>query len=819
LEEITNEEEAEDWLYSRDATADRTRLGDDTNLDAGVDWNAEGFTGSFDNVVIEAPSPPPVLVTIDRDTGSMTLESISGENFDINSLNFSSSSGSFNSDNWKSIAGNYDMAGDGSVDPNDDWTVTSQTATELSENTAGDGATITPGQTIDLGTNDVWLKSPFQDVRVELFDTGLGETVRGAISYTGDAILFADLNLDGDLNGLDWELFVAGYGSELDGLTAREAYLLADIITDFEHNAEDFIGFVEAYDEFNGEGAFAATIGVPEPSTATLAMLFGFSAVVLLGRGGTRIVGRAVPVCLALTVFLSIGQSARADLLAEYLFENGTTDTSPNGLDGILDPGFGGAPSVSGGVLNLTGAPLENMTVPLGALNPFDGSGDFTISMTFNTTGTGVEAGVLLFSSADNIEPANGDNHSMSIFIEPEGEIVYDNFFVGEVRIAPEFDVYDGSDHNLIVTYVAPEDLGDPEDPEPGTMFMNLDGDWLAVGEIAPNIPNISDNVVQAGSTLNDDFPFECFEGECFIQEFVGSMDNIRIYNENFAPGLLHAEVDRSSGDISFVGGEFARDIKFYEIRSEAGALVPSVWAENNLDAQGIDSEGGDIGQSWDALDGTADRLAEGFLIGSSLFDDDRSVSLGNAYNSALGSEDLEISAVTTDNDIIELSVEYFGEPTETSCDFNGDALCDTADIDQLQVEVFAGTNDPQFDLTGDGVVDTADRDLWLSIAATENGFAEAYLIGDANLDGSVGAADLNRVGLNWQMDSPNWSDGDFVIDGIVRAPDLNELAINWLGAIPVAAAAGKAVPEPASCHLILFVLLTLGKLRRLRQS
>ena len=68
-----------------------------------------------------------------------------------------------------------------------------------------------------------------------------------------------------------------------------------------------------------------------------------------------------------------------------------------------------------------------------------------------------------------------------------------------------------------------------------------------------------------------------------------------------------------------------------------------------------------------------------------------------------------------------------------------------------------------------------------------------------------VGSADLNRIGLNWQMDSANWSDGDFIVDGMVRAADLNQLAINWLGSIPLAAAAGEAVPEPASLYLILF--------------
>ena len=45
-------------------------------------------------------------------------------------------------------------------------------------------------------------------------------------------------------------------------------------------------------------------------------------------------------------------------------------------------------------------------------------------------------------------------------------------------------------------------------------------------------------------------------------------------------------------------------------------------------------------------------------------------------------------------------------------------------------------TNDSAYDLTADGAVDHSDLDQWLNDAATENGFAGPYLLGDANLDG-----------------------------------------------------------------------------------
>ena len=141
----------------------------------------------------------------------------------------------------------------------------------------------------------------------------------------------------------------------------------------------------------------------------------------------------------------------------------------------------------------------------------------------------------------------------------------------------------------------------------------------------------------------------------------------------------------------------------------------------------------------------------------------------------------------------------------ELPCDFNADELCDVADIDLLGKEILAGTNDPAFDLTGDNVVDIADQDRWRADAATENGWAEPYLPGDADLDGSVLVSDLNIVGTNWQQSPDPWGSGDFNVDGVVDVMDLNALALNWQESIPTAAAA--AVPEPSTILLLVFGL------------
>ena len=131
--------------------------------------------------------------------------------------------------------------------------------------------------------------------------------------------------------------------------------------------------------------------------------------------------------------------------------------------------------------------------------------------------------------------------------------------------------------------------------------------------------------------------------------------------------------------------------------------------------------------------------------------------------------------------------------------DFNDDGNIDIDDIDSLVMEIIAGTNSADFDLNGDATVDTADLDQWRNEGALANEFAEPYLLGDANLDGTADAADLNALGLSWQMSPNTWSGGDFTADGNADAGDLNALGLNWQSSIAIA----SLVPEPAG--LLLF--------------
>ena len=149
-----------------------------------------------------------------------------------------------------------------------------------------------------------------------------------------------------------------------------------------------------------------------------------------------------------------------------------------------------------------------------------------------------------------------------------------------------------------------------------------------------------------------------------------------------------------------------------------------------------------------------------------------------------------------------------FEDPLRLSvaCDFDGDGICDVTDIDDLVLRISAGDADPTYDLDGDGLVTVADLEQWRSTAGGFNlGAGRVYLAGDANLDGTVNAADLNAVALGWQQAVTTWSGGNFTADGIVDSQDLNVLALNWQAS--AAPRTASVVPEPAGITLAIIVV------------
>jgi hypothetical protein len=130
-------------------------------------------------------------------------------------------------------------------------------------------------------------------------------------------------------------------------------------------------------------------------------------------------------------------------------------------------------------------------------------------------------------------------------------------------------------------------------------------------------------------------------------------------------------------------------------------------------------------------------------------------------------------------------------------CDLNVDLACNLADVDLLTSvgDLVAGVTgiDPKFDLTWDGIVDGADLALWLSEAASHNGLGSSYLLGDANLDGSVDGSDFNAWNAAKFTSGTVWHQGDFNGDGFADGSDFNL----WNSHKFMSSDSGSQVPEP----------------------
>ena len=149
------------------------------------------------------------------------------------------------------------------------------------------------------------------------------------------------------------------------------------------------------------------------------------------------------------------------------------------------------------------------------------------------------------------------------------------------------------------------------------------------------------------------------------------------------------------------------------------------------------------------------------------------------------------------------MTMGFTSEVTGLLGDFDGNGSYECGDVDALVAEIAAGTNSSAFDMTDDGNVDGDDLMQWLSTAGEANlGAGKSYLLGDANLDGTVDVSDFNVWNSNKFTNTAAWCSGDFTADGVVDVSDFNNWNTNKFTSSDV-----SSVPEPSSLALLLLSL------------
>lgn len=247
------------------------------------------FLGDSDGLVTAISTYTVIDLHVSRTTSKVTLTNNSGGPVTIDGLSIRSGNGNLNPAQWSSISANYDEPpGNGTIDPDDPWTVVSLTDNELTEreqSVGGNGATLSVGETVDLG--NIWRKSQVEDISliVELFD---GSVIFGNVHYAGDLLsLTGDYNADDAVDVADYVVWrkLLGTNTQLpnEGSGVTQGMVTPEDYTVWRANFGNMLD--------SSSSAVEGSSPIPEPAGFFLVLLaaLGF----LLRRGGGRSVYRA----------------------------------------------------------------------------------------------------------------------------------------------------------------------------------------------------------------------------------------------------------------------------------------------------------------------------------------------------------------------------------------------------------------------------------------------------------------------------------------------------------------------------------------------
>jgi hypothetical protein len=204
-------------------------------------------------------------------TGEVRLANLTATPFSFIFYEIDSSNMALDPTKWIPIAGNYDVNGNGFIDPTHAWNAVPGTTSQLVETAIAPGSlgTLPPFRSISLGR--IWKSNT---VPIDYLGTPIVKLPDGT-----DATVVKDLVLDGDytangvVNQFDYLAWIMRFGQTDSPSTDGNHNGIVDI-ADYtiwrDHLGQSLTGF--SLGQGNGAGALSAA-GVPEPSSAILALL------------------------------------------------------------------------------------------------------------------------------------------------------------------------------------------------------------------------------------------------------------------------------------------------------------------------------------------------------------------------------------------------------------------------------------------------------------------------------------------------------------------------------------------------------------------
>jgi hypothetical protein len=706
-----------------------------------------------------------ITLTINRDTGAITFSNDTGEITNISGYTVRSGAGSLERNAMTPITGRLDAppTGDGSIDPNNAWMVTSDSGDrhEFSEESTGGPASLSIDEQFVLSPEEGWIPSIYEDVQLTVV-LGNGTEVPAMVEFVGNGgqpFDRSDLNFNGLLDPADWPIFRSHHLQNFPSLTRAEAYHQGDLDGDGDNDFADFRLFQADYIAANGAAAFDALLSVPEPTSVVLAIAMLGMAGFYRRRNRTTHVD-ALPTCrasagplLVCAVMVSsslLSSTSQAALRHRYSFSEGTTANasgrtiidSINGANGTVR---GAGASANATQLILPGgasATAAYVDLPNGIVSSLT---DATFEAWYTIDTTEVWARIFDFGSTAGGEltgPGGGGGGEDYIFYGPmRGNVIdeqraairnNDPLFgpggtagiVGgtEAAIDPEFN------HTLDVQYhmALVFDANGGNDPGEATMTLYING-ALPPGELN----NPLQTTIQLNN-LNDVNNWLGRSNWTSDTNFDGMLNEFRIYDqalsasdvaESFTSGpdvlpvleVISLEVNTITGAVKITNNvESPVNLDYYKITSAGGALDTAAW--NSLADQNRDAIGPGQGQSWDEADQSNEfALAELYLLGASGVSSTSPLTLGHAFDvttfGAGMNGDLQFQYARKGGGLVTGDVTYV-RPGPLAGDYNHNGTVDAADY-VVWRNTLGSTTALDADGDNDGDVDLHDYTVW----------------------------------------------------------------------------------------------------------